>query len=384
MNGSKQASVAITASCGLAFFAIVYARDAKEPGNPKEAGLAKADFWHAKTAEEVEKNIKVLNGMPDADLLPTMKFISASLGVACNFCHVSKDGQLDAAADDKKEKKTARAMIKMVRDINKTNFHGEPRVSCFTCHMGQASPQGFPSLPVVLRGPTEASASPTATPSLPSAADILNKYIDAVGGESAANAIKSTAITGTLATAGGLTGTYEADQIGFNRVRELSTTSRGSRERAVSPAGGWEKTPFGVFDLSGQQLTDVKLSPPLLIGPKLKEQYSKIQVSGRNKIDNDDVYIVEAKRIDDKHERLYFDVATGLLLRRVTDTPTMIGVIPERFDYADYRDIGGVKFPFLIRVSSVDAINPITTRTLQEVKLNVPIDETNFNRPPGS
>src|SRR5436305_1882778 len=49
--------------------------------------------------EEADKNIKVLMGMPESQLIPAMKFMSVSLGVGCNYCHVSKDGQLDTAAD---------------------------------------------------------------------------------------------------------------------------------------------------------------------------------------------------------------------------------------------------------------------------------------------
>src|SRR5437588_12568920 len=84
-----------------------------------------------KTVEQVDKNIKVLNGMPASQLIPVMNFFAASMGRRCNFCHVNNQGQWDYASDAKPEKNTAREMIKLVLDINKTNFKGQLQVSCY-------------------------------------------------------------------------------------------------------------------------------------------------------------------------------------------------------------------------------------------------------------
>src|SRR5262249_13861659 len=59
-----------------------------------------------KTAEQVFKNIQTLKGIPADQLQPTMQFISNSLGVECNFCHVQ--GAFDK--DHKKPKLAARKM----------------------------------------------------------------------------------------------------------------------------------------------------------------------------------------------------------------------------------------------------------------------------------
>jgi len=69
------------------------------------------------TVEQVEKNIKVLNGMPASQLIPVMNYFAASMGRRCNFCHVNNNGQWDYAADTKPEKNTAREMIKMGLDL---------------------------------------------------------------------------------------------------------------------------------------------------------------------------------------------------------------------------------------------------------------------------
>src|SRR5262245_47470188 len=76
-----------------------------------------------KPAEEVHKNIQVLKGLPESQLIPVMDYMGASLGVRCNFCHVNKDGNWDYASDEKGAKKSAREMITMVNGINKNSFH---------------------------------------------------------------------------------------------------------------------------------------------------------------------------------------------------------------------------------------------------------------------
>jgi len=355
-----------------------------------------------KTVEQVEKNIKVLNGMPQSQFIPAMNFMAASLGVRCNFCHVNKNGQWDYASDEKEEKETARTMIKMVLDVNKTTFHGNLEVSCYTCHRGRTSPTGVPPLPLPIPSPrppaaaagpgaaggaapgTGAQASPRPTPAGPSADDILNKYVVAIGGQAAIDKIKSRVMKGSVATANGLTGTYEIDQMAPDKGYESFVTARGTMERAVNGPAGWEKNQQGIHELSGQQLSDLKLSMQLFRNLKLKEQYTRFRGPRKDKIGDRDVYVLEGTTADNKRERLYFDAESGLLLRRITSLQTMIGIIPEQTDFEDYRDVDGVKLPFLVRVSSVDAGNPVITRKLEEIKLNVPVDDTRFNQPPAA
>jgi photosynthetic reaction center cytochrome c subunit len=102
--------------------------------------LAQESGQPAKPAEEVYKNIQVLKGMPAPHLMEAMKAFKEALGVKCTFCHV--EGAFDK--DDKPQKQTARKMIPMARGINKDNFGGERRVTCWTCHRGAAEPESKP------------------------------------------------------------------------------------------------------------------------------------------------------------------------------------------------------------------------------------------------
>jgi hypothetical protein len=85
-----------------------------------------------KTAEEVYRNIQVLKGTPADELFATMQFLNESLGVSCEFCHVGATFE----KDDKVSKQVARRMIMMQIQINRDNFDGHRRVTCYSCHRG--------------------------------------------------------------------------------------------------------------------------------------------------------------------------------------------------------------------------------------------------------
>src|SRR5262245_24764143 len=98
------------------------------------------------------KNLQVLPKDSDARaVVGTMKSFAMNLGVRCQFCHVGKEGlpleQFDFISDEIPQKKTARVMMQMVNDINKTldaamprAAGAEARVSCMTCHRGKSTP----------------------------------------------------------------------------------------------------------------------------------------------------------------------------------------------------------------------------------------------------
>ena len=93
-----------------------------------------------KTAEQVYKNIQVLKGIPADQLIPAMQFITESLGVGCDQCHVERAFE----NDDKKSKQTARQMIQMMLALNQNNFAGQREVTCYSCHRGSLHPARTP------------------------------------------------------------------------------------------------------------------------------------------------------------------------------------------------------------------------------------------------
>ena len=351
------------------------------------------------TVEQVEKNIKVLNGMPASQLIPVMNYFAASMGRRCNFCHVNKNGQWDYAADTKPEKNTAREMIKMVLELHKQTFNGSTDISCYTCHRGRNQPQSVPTLPLPVPSPPpgnprgggpgaaappagQPQASPTPRPAGPSADDILNKYVEAIGGQAAIDKLKTRTAKGTIVQANGNSLQFELYQATPDKFYFLVTTPQGPFERGFNGLVAWEKNASGIRKVTGGELANFKAGNGLFSLINLKEQYARPPRARRDKIGDREVFVLDGTTTDGKRMRLYFDASTGLLLRRVTGTPTMIGIIPEQVDFEDYREIDGVKFPFTARASTIEVGNPVSTRTFTEIKVNAPVDDSMFKMPP--
>jgi hypothetical protein len=343
-----------------------------------------------------EKNVKLLGDMPVSQFIPVMNYFAASMGRRCNFCHVNNNGQWDYAADTKPEKNTAREMIKMVLDVNKTTFKGTLQVSCYTCHRGRNQPQSVPTLPLPMPSPPaanpggagpaaggatagQAQATPNPTPAMPSADDIFNKYIAAIG-QAGIDKLKTRTAKGTIAQANGNSFQFELSQSGDKFYFKV-TTPQGSIERGFDGQVGWEKTARGVREITGGELVTFKAGNGLFVLISLKDQYARAPRVRRDKLGDRDVYVTDGTMADGKRLRFYFDAATGLLLRRVTFTPTMIGNIPDQLDIEDYRDVDGVKFGFIARSSTIETGNPISTRTFTEMKVNTAVDESKFKMP---
>src|SRR5215467_6376967 len=173
--------------CGtflLGVLGVVLARaQSTTPRPASEAGAA------PKLAEEDYKNIQALKGTPAEQMIPSMQFIAASLGVECEYCHVAH--QMDK--DDKKTKVTARKMISMMMAINKENFEGHREVTCYSCHRGSANPVATPiiSADEPKHEIRESGKPGEARPALPPADQLLGKYLSAVGGEEALQKVTS-------------------------------------------------------------------------------------------------------------------------------------------------------------------------------------------------
>ncbi len=154
-----------------------------------------------KKAEEQFKNIQVLKGVPADQLFPTMQFISASLGVECDFCHVQ--GAFEK--DDKKPKQIARKMMEMMFAINKDNFDGHRAVTCYSCHRGNAKPAAIPVVMAEetnrtpLNMPSSAGeAKDSKQPTGPSGDQLLEKYVQASGGAAAIDKVSTRVMKGTM------------------------------------------------------------------------------------------------------------------------------------------------------------------------------------------
>jgi photosynthetic reaction center cytochrome c subunit len=344
------------------------------PQASAQAGIPGA----AQTAEQKYKNIQILKGIPADQLVPSMQFIAASLGVQCEFCHVERD----RGSDEKKPKLVARKMITMMMQINADNFKGERVVTCYSCHRGAVRPVGTPilsseNIPTAhLHAEGAEEESPAAT-ALPAAQAILDKYLAAVGGADAVQSVRTRVQTGNIEVADKKFSIEVYSQAPNKRVSTSHMTQNAS-VTAYNGETGWLSTPNGIRQMSPAELQAASIDAQLYFPVWLPKAYQQFKVEPGEAIEGKATYLVAAIGKDEVPLDLYFDQQSGLLVRLIRYAETPLGRNPTQIDYADFRAVDGFKIPYRWTLARP---NGRFTIQIDDVKQNVPVDEKLFVLP---
>jgi len=296
------------------------------------------------TAGQVYKNIQVLKGVPNDQLIPAMQFITASLGVQCDFCHMENAFE----KDDKETKRTARKMIQMLLAINKDNFQGQKKVTCYACHRGAHRPVASPliSEETVQIVPEERlDRSEGSATNLPSVDTIVEKYLQAM--ETVSSASKSTCLQKGTLTVG--TAQFPVEVLTKGPAKRVTTVHfpGGDSVTGFNEQVGWLATPGrGTHQMSRAELDGAQMESSLQSGTDLRQIFKQLQVQQEDAVDSRPTLFVLGLRDDYPPTQLYFDRESGLLVRLLRYIDTPVGLNPMQIDYADYREDGGRKVPF--------------------------------------
>ena len=343
---------------------------AQQPAQPTLAGATRP-------------NLKVLQTLPEAQLFPLMNLVSDSLGVRCDYCHVqdkpdfsktpSNLGGWAFASDAKPQKQKARQMMQMVVDLNRVQFAGSARITCFTCHRGATQPARLPPLP-----PPGNAATPAAIP-LPSVDRVWADYVAAVGTLDTPARGTGTILTGWDDRPEGRYGSIEIVISGPDRYRATLTTPSGTTSQGMDGDTAWTANNATVQKLSGDDLARLRRIAARYL--PLKERPANLQVTGVEFIDGHQTVVATAHVNTSTTLALYFDAVTGLLRREVTTTETLLLPLEDQVDYDDYRSVGGVQFPFVVRTTG-GAPYDLVTKTFVQVR-RLPVDDALFRAPGG-
>lgn len=342
-------------------------------------------------SEQAFKNVQVLKGIPVNEFMNTMGFFAASLGLNCVYCHVEQSMQnWDKFAEDVPLKRMARYMITMTNNLNKNSFGGRRVVTCYTCHRGSQKPKVIPSLTDQYSVPPEdpneieIPAQPVAGPS---AEQILDQYLQALGGAQRLAAITSVAGKGT----------YEGYETYHEKVPlelyakapgQLTTivhTQNGDDTSTFDGSRGWMAAvdkPLPLLALTpGAEIDTAKLDAELFFPARIKQSLSAWRAGFPvTTIDDKEVQIIQGVGAANTRFKLYFDKQSGLLVRQVRYADTVVGVNPTQVDYSDYRELAGtgVKQPFHRVVTWTNGQSIIE---LSELRPNVPMEAARFAKP---
>ena len=335
-------------------------------------------------AEDVFKNVQVLKGIPVDEFMSTMGVFSAALGMSCEDCHAANDSKWENYALDTSPKKlTARRMVGMMTAINKGYFGGRQVVTCYSCHRGSSPPKVTPNLETLYNTPQDPDDTIEQARGVASADQILDNYIQALGGAQRLAALTSFIAKGTSAGYG-----PESDK----RPLEIFAKAPARRTTIIHTLNGDSTTtydgrtawvaaplrPVPVLALSGTALEGVRLEAELSFPARIKQTLGQWRSGFPVTINDREAQVVQGTTREGAMATFYFDTESGLLVRRIHYANSVIGRVPTQIDYADYRDVAGVKMPFRWTMSWLDGKENVE---LTEVQPNVPIDAAKFAKP---
>ena len=335
-------------------------------------------------AEEVFKNVQVIKGIPVDEFMDTMGMFSAALSLNCVDCHTADSAEKwENFGKDTALKQMARRMTLMVNAINKEHFKGVNAVSCYTCHHGDQRPKVVPSLLIQYSAPVEDpnEIDVFTNPSKTTADQIISKFIQAIGGTDRVGRLTSFAAKGTYSG-------YDTDsakvpiEIFAKAPAQRATivhASFGDSIRVYDGRAGWIASgdkPIPLMPLTGGNLEGAKIEALLSFPTRLKETFAQWRISSAS-IDDHDVQVLQGINPRQAPVNFYFD-ENGFLVRVTRFVDTAVGRVPTQIDYADYREVSGVKLPFKWTATWTDGQS---TAQLTEIQANVPIDAAKFAKP---
>jgi zinc protease len=224
-------------------------------------------------------------------------------------------------------------------------------------------------------GPTKSQAE------VPTVNTILVKYVNALGGRAAISDLTTRTSKGTLELVGqteqGTAASYSKAPNKYLSV--ITVPTYGEIRRGYDGHAGWIKDRQSpAEDLTGEELAHARRGAEFYISVKIPDLYPNLVLKGQEDVNGHPAYLVESDLGSGSLVRMYFDVASGLLVREDEDstTPTGRDLFQAYFD--DYRNVQGVKYPFKVR----QVHGPTTFIVhLDQIQVNQPIDDAMFNKP---
>jgi hypothetical protein len=225
-------------------------------------------------------------------------------------------------------------------------------------------------------------AQPGPTTGVPTVDQIIDRYVEAIGGEAAHRKLTSRVTKGTVIMAGmqNLTGTTEAYEKAPNKSAVvLNIPGLGSGGEGYDGSIGWSQEMSGEVRLmTGAELIAAKVDSDFYKEIRRKELFPRLTLKGTARVGNRPAYKLEGVSADGYFERMYFDVESGLLIRTDSVEEGPEGRLVLEIHYEDYREVDGVRIPFMARHRSPELSVVFRVR---EVTHNVPIEDGRFEKP---
>lgn len=235
-------------------------------------------------------------------------------------------------------------------------------------------------------GTAQAEQPETKAEELPSADELFERHIEAIGGREAVFAQTSRRISGI----------YEGPPFDFAvRLTIWQDAPDRFHLRLAEPAGatmdigydgevGWRHVSGSSAQaLTGQDLSELRQTADFYGEANYKDRYPQRQTFRKTTIADREVYLVAVKTVDEREIVVMFDVESGLFSGTRTKFVDPAGAVREMISLiSEYEDAGGVLYPRRIE-QLIGGLEKRITYQYRSVELNVDNSDHDYSMPSG-
>ncbi len=180
-------------------------------------------------------------------------------------------------------------------------------------------------------------------------ADVVRNYINAVGGEAAMKNISDITIE-MSASVQGMVIEMLTQQKAPNMIRSvMSMGGNVMQEQVFDGERGMMRGMQGTMELEGEMLDQMKTQATMNPELTYEERGYTLVLDGVENVEGSPAYKVNITSPQGITLSEFFDVESGLKVRTVISQDTPMGPMTQTTDYRDYREVGGLMFPYLMR-----------------------------------
>lgn len=207
--------------------------------------------------------------------------------------------------------------------------------------------------------------------------EIVNKYVDAIGGKEKMLALKSVKLNGSMNVQGMDIGIVVTAVNGVGSRTDISVPGMGEGFQIMNAKKGWNFMPF-----QGQASPE-EVSPEVVKSSQnqldiqgglvnYKEKGSKVELLGKETVDGTEAYKLKLTNSAGKESTYFIDTKTYYRIKSVAKTSTPEGEVDVETSYSDFKKTPeGYLFPFA-------QTNSRGTVVFSSIEINKPVDEKIF------
>jgi len=216
----------------------------------------------------------------------------------------------------------------------------------------------------------------------PTVDSILDQFVEASGGRSALEKVKSRTVKGELDLLGSTTDWVMEAKAPNKQFSGFNSPTLGTVADGFDGTIAWSKNQAGVRVKEGEELTKTKRDADFYRYLNLKKLYPDLSYKGADKVDGEEVHVLESKPSATGIERFYFSAKSHLLIQQESEFEGPPGKIGLSVRMTDFRPVDGIKYAhnmkFKIHFGDQDLEFAIKVK---EVKHDAAIEDAKFSKP---